>query len=41
MFHAERKNGKLLDEIYQNGFDSFQQVFPRKPTLNEEPEFVS
>jgi hypothetical protein len=29
-----------LDEIYQNGVDSFQQIYPRKPFSDEEPEFL-
>ncbi|KAI6237151.1 Potassium voltage-gated channel subfamily B member 2 [Aphelenchoides besseyi] len=40
MCHAERHNGRMLDEIYQNGVDSFQQIFPRKRNSDEEPEFL-
>ncbi|KAI6221797.1 Potassium voltage-gated channel subfamily B member 2 [Aphelenchoides fujianensis] len=40
MFAAERQNGRILDEIYQNGVDNFQQLFPRKRNSDEEPEFL-
>lgn len=40
MFNAQRMNGKLLDDIFQNGVDSFQAVFPRIIDADEEPEFL-
>ncbi|CAD5224129.1 unnamed protein product [Bursaphelenchus okinawaensis] len=40
MYLADRRTGKLLDEIYSNGTNVFQHVFPRKCNEDREPEFL-
>uniref|UniRef100_A0AC35FN17 Uncharacterized protein n=1 Tax=Panagrolaimus sp. PS1159 TaxID=55785 RepID=A0AC35FN17_9BILA len=39
MHHAERKNGKILDDIWKTT-DSYQVVLPRKSNESEEPTFL-
>ncbi|KAE9553837.1 hypothetical protein FO519_002967 [Halicephalobus sp. NKZ332] len=40
MHHADRRNGKILDKIWEEGGDVFQLVVPQKQTETGEPAFL-